>query len=122
MGFSKELYKNLLVALSISLTTASFLEFLGHIKEGLALVLSYMILYGQLIFGGMIGPVNKIFENTVMERFMKINLNTILTKPFMDIGNGLFSYRSLVPSILITILSIIAMGLILRFVKRERSL
>lgn len=107
MGFSNNLGLNLLIALSISLTTSTFLQFLSNIKQEIAIVVVYVILYGQLILGGMMGPVNKLFENTVIENFMDLNLNSIFTRPFMDLGNGIFNINSLIPGITVSLLSFV---------------
>ena len=54
MGFSKDYFLNILSALVVSLSVGSFAQFLLGINDTLASVVTYGILYGQLIFGGLI--------------------------------------------------------------------
>lgn len=119
MGFSKDYFLNILSALVVSLSVGSFAQFLLGINDTLASVVTYGILYGQLIFGGLIGPVNKLFENTVLENFLGFNLNSIFIDPFMDLGNEIFSIKSLYPAIGLGLVSFVGMYIVIKWKEKK---
>ncbi len=121
MGFSKNLFENLLLSFIISFTTASLAQVLINIRVGIATLISYIILYSQLVLGGMIGPVNKLFENTIMEKFTGLNLNTIFINPFMDLGNEIFSIRSLLANLIVIFFSIVILYILLAYKNLRRA-
>ncbi len=117
LGFTEELLKYILVAFIISISVATFTQFMGNIKKEIGMVIVYVILYGQIVLGGMIGPVNKIFEGTFIERISFLNLNALLVNPFMDIANNIFSISSLIIPIIVAIVSF---GLLYIKIKMDR--
>lgn len=110
----------ILSILVISITVGFIIFLLNNIKKEVAMILANIAMYLQLVFGGMIGPVDKLFSGTIMEKLSNINLNVIFLDPLMSAFNNNISLKTFIPHIMVIIVCIIISLIIITIKEKER--
>ena len=120
MAFLNNILIYVLATLIICLTVGFISLLLGCVKKEISIVIMYLILGVQMILGGMIGPVDKVFGGTFLESLSNLNFNAIFSKPLMDVFNNTINIKTFIPHIVVTIVCIIISTIIIKINEKKK--
>ncbi|QQK07868.1 ABC transporter permease [Miniphocaeibacter halophilus] len=119
-AFTENLGMYFIAILIISITVGFILFLFKNIKKEVAIVIANIAMYLQLVFGGMLGPVEKLFSGTIMEKLSNINFNKIFLDPLMNAFNNNISLKTFIPHIIVIAVCITASSIIITIKEKER--
>lgn len=119
-AFMENLGMFIVAVLIISITVGFILFLFKNIKKEVAVVLANVAMYLQLVFGGMLGPVEKLFSGTIMEKLSNINFNKIFLDPLMNSFNNNITLKTFIPHIIVIIVCVIVSSVIITIKEKER--
>ncbi len=120
MAFQDNIIQYIVASFIISITVGFISLLLGNIKKEFAIIIMYFVLGIQMILGGMIGPVGKLFGGTFIESLSNINFNKIFSKPLMDVFNNSLSIKTFIPHIAVSLICLLIGIVIIKIDNKKR--
>lgn len=120
MAFLDNILSYVVATLIISITVGAMSLLLSNLKKEISIIIMYLVLGIQMILGGMIGPVDKVFGGTFLESLSNLNLNGIFSKPLMDIFNDVISIKTFIPHIVVSTVCIIISIIIIKISHKKK--
>ena len=120
MAFLNNILIYVLTTLIICITVGFISLLLSCVKKEISIIIMYLILGVQMLLGGMIGPVDKVFGGTFLESLSNLNFNAIFSKPLMDVFNNTISIKTFIPHIAVTIVCIIISTIIIKTNEKKK--